>query len=146
MDSSRKSSTRKRLGLQGRDAKPHYYKSLNAPSHQGTHNWPLSSTLGTSVPSARYFCFLLLCRWLIWAQGSYFSLVRFYGLINNWSQNRIKFAPLSFCPAQLLFLIWYKFIFFGTPNLIFLEKEKEKTGELVQCGWSYLKFWFNIYQ
>ena len=38
-------STRKRLGLQGNEARPHYYKSPNTPSHQGTHNWPLSNTL-----------------------------------------------------------------------------------------------------
>ena len=38
-------ATRKRLGLQGKEARPHYYKSPNTPSHQSTHNWPLSSTL-----------------------------------------------------------------------------------------------------
>ena len=31
--------------LQGKEAKPHYYKSPNTSSHQGTHNWPFSSTL-----------------------------------------------------------------------------------------------------
>ena len=31
----------------------------------------------TSVPSARSFCFLLLCRWFIWALGSCYSPVRF---------------------------------------------------------------------
>ena len=38
-------ATRRRLGLQGKEARPHYYKSPNTPSRQGTHNWPLSSTL-----------------------------------------------------------------------------------------------------
>ena len=38
-------ATRKRLVLQGKEARPHYYKSPNTSSHQGTHNWPLSSTL-----------------------------------------------------------------------------------------------------
>ena len=37
--------TGKRLELQGKEARPHYYKSPNTPSRQGTHNWPLSSTL-----------------------------------------------------------------------------------------------------
>ena len=31
-------STRKRLGLQGKKTRPHYYKSPNTPSHQDTHN------------------------------------------------------------------------------------------------------------
>ena len=31
----------------------------------------------TPVPSARSFCFLLLCRWFIWVFGSCYSLVRF---------------------------------------------------------------------
>ena len=35
----------RKLGLQGKEARPHYYKSPNTPSHQGTHNWPSSSTL-----------------------------------------------------------------------------------------------------
>ena len=36
---------RKELGLQGSKANPHYYKSPNTLSHQGTHNLPFSSTL-----------------------------------------------------------------------------------------------------
>ena len=72
-----RSSTRKQLELQGKEAKPHYYKSPNTLSHQGTHNRPFSSTLelweyisnlifggylagSTPAHSARCSCFLLL--------------------------------------------------------------------------------------
>ena len=99
MDSSKKSPIRKELGLQGREARPHYYKNPNTLSHQSTHNWPLSNTLElwdisnltferylagtTPVPSARSFCFLFFCRWFIWALGSCFSLVRFTASSNH---------------------------------------------------------------
>ena len=78
----------------------------------------------TPVPFARYSCFLLLCRWLVWVQGSCFSLVRF--MVSSGAKKWLltvgklvtmqipaymhlvhalyHIANLSFCPSSYIFI------------------------------------------